>query len=151
MKRIWKLHADVRKSCFTWYQHLLWFIHFSAFKIWYCKRQYVYRFLPFGFINVIVFVVNSFGSYSPFVGADLEYPNSLCHDRSRRSGLTYFNFEPSLKLWHAQDFDRSQITVTLGGFQDFSRFLNFENFKTLSFCVCHHYHHYIQYELLRIY
>ena len=135
MKRIWKLHVDVRINCFTWYQYSLWFICFSAFNIWYCKRQYVYCFLPFGFINVIVFVVNPFGSYSAFVGADLEYPNSLRHDRSRRSGLTYFNFEPSLKLWHTRDFDRSQITLTFGGFQVFSRFLNFEISKLWIF-VC---------------
>ena len=36
----------------------------------------------FGFINFLIFVVNPFGSYSTFVGGDLEYPNSLRYDRS---------------------------------------------------------------------
>ena len=47
----------------------------------------------FGFINFFIFVVNPFGSYSTFVGGDLEYPNSLRYDRSSWSGLRCFNFE----------------------------------------------------------
>ena len=77
----------------------------------------------FGFINVIIFVVNPSGSYSTFFGADFEYPNSLRYNRSSRSELRYFNFKPSLKLWwcRAQDFDGSQILVTSEGCQGFSR------------------------------
>ena len=124
MKRIWKLNADARISCFTWYQYSSWFIRF------YCKGQHIYCFLPFGFINVIIFVVDSFGSYSTFFGADLEYPNSLRQDRINWSRLTYFNFEPNLKLWwrRARDFDGSR------------------NLITWSFCLRHHFHHHIQYE-----
>ena len=39
-----------------------------------CKKQHLNCFLPYGFINVIIFVINLSGSYSTFVGADLEYP-----------------------------------------------------------------------------
>ena len=60
MKRIRKLHADARTNCFRWYRYSSWFIRFCAFKIRYCKRQPMYCFLPFGFINVIIFLVNSF-------------------------------------------------------------------------------------------
>ena len=31
---------------------------FFKFKIWYCKKQHMYCFLPFNFINVIIFVNN---------------------------------------------------------------------------------------------
>ena len=77
----------------------------------------MYCFLPFGFINVIIFVINPSGSYSTLVGADLKYPNLLCYDRSSWSELRFFNSEPSLKLQrrHAQDFDESQILMTLEG------------------------------------
>ena len=34
----------------------------------------MYCFVPFVFINVIIFVINPSGSYATFVGADLEYP-----------------------------------------------------------------------------
>ena len=112
-----------------------------AFKIWYSKRQHMYCFLHFGSINVIIFVVNPFGSYSTFVGADLEYPNSLRHDKSSWSGLRYLNFEPSLKVWYRSSCDFMMIS---GYFKVFK----FCNFKTSSFCVHHHFHHYIQYELL---
>ena len=107
------------------------------YKIWYFKRQHMYCFLPFGFINVIIFVVNPFGSWLTFVGADLEYLNSRHHDRSSWSGLRYFNFEPSLNLWwrRAWNFDGSQIPVTSEGFQGFSRFLVFEISKLRAF-VC---------------
>ena len=66
----------------------------------------MYCFLPFGFINVIIFVNNPSGSYSTFVGADLEYPISLSFDRCTWPELGYFDFEPSLRLWchRAQDF-----------------------------------------------
>ena len=36
----------------------------------------MFCFLPFGFRNVIIFVINPSDSYSTFVGEDLEYPNS---------------------------------------------------------------------------
>ena len=137
MKRIWKLHAEARINCFTWYQYSSWFIGFCAFKIWYCKRQQMYCFLPFEFINVIIFVVNPFGSYLTFVGAHLEYPNLLRHDRSNWSELRYFNFKPNFKLWwrRAQDFNGSSILVASGGFRGFSRFLGFEISK-LRALVC---------------
>ena len=98
------------------------------FKIRYCKRQHMYCFLLFGFINFIIFVINPSGSYSAFVGAGLEYPNLLRCDRSSWSEFRYFNFEPSLKLWwcRARDFDGSQILVTSGGVQGFSKFSSFE-------------------------
>ena len=109
MKIIWKLQyefGDARINCFIWQQYSSWLICFCAFKIWYCKKQHMYCFLPFGFINVIIFVNNPSGSYSTFVGADLEYPISLSFDRCTWSELGYFDFEPSLKLWchRAQDF-----------------------------------------------
>ena len=89
-----------------------------AFKIWYCQKQHIYCFLAFGFIKVIIFVINPSGSYSTFVGADLEYQNSLHFDRSSYSELRNFNFESTLKLWwrRAGDFDGSEILVTTGGF-----------------------------------
>ena len=58
MKRIWKLQyefADTRMNWFTWKYYSSWSIRSYAFKIWYCKKQHTYCFLPFGFINVIVF------------------------------------------------------------------------------------------------
>ena len=73
----------------------------------------MYCFLPFGFINVIIFVINPYGFYSTFAGAD---------------DLRYSNFVSSLKMrWHgAGDFDGSQILVISEGFQGFSRrFLSF--------------------------
>ena len=50
----------------------------------------MYCVLPFHFINVIcrylfinvIFVVNPFGSYSTFAGADLKYPSLLPRDKS---------------------------------------------------------------------
>ena len=89
-------------------------------------------FLPFGFTNAIIFVINSSGFYSTFVGPDLEYPNLLRFDRSSWSESRFFNFESSLKLWWrgAGDFDGSQILVTSEGFQGFwRRFLSFEILK----------------------
>ena len=96
MKRIWKLQyefANARINRITWYHYSSWFIHFWAFKIWYRKKQHMYCFLPFGFIKVIIFVINPSGSNSTFVGVDLEYPSFLCYDRSSWSELRYFNFE----------------------------------------------------------
>ena len=34
------------------------------------KKQHMYRFFPFGFINSIIFVINPCGSYSRFVGEE---------------------------------------------------------------------------------
>ena len=141
MKRIWRLQykfADAKIKCFTWQQYSSWFTCFCAFKIWCCKKQHMYCFLPFGFKNVIIFVINPSGFYSTFVVADLECPNSLRFERGGWSELRYFNFEPSLKLWwrRALDFDGSQILVTSGGFQGFSRrVLSFEILKLRAF-VC---------------
>ena len=58
----------------------------------------MYCFLPFGFINVTIFVTNTSGFYSIFVGADLEYPNLLHFYRGSGFDLRYFNFESRLKL-----------------------------------------------------
>ena len=55
---------------------------FALLKFDILKKQHMYFFLPFGFINVIIFVINPSGSYSTFVEADLEYPNSLRYDKS---------------------------------------------------------------------
>ena len=85
MKGIWKLQyefADARINCFRWQQYLSWFICFCAFKIWCCKKQNMYCFLPFRLTNVIIFVKNTSDSYSTFVGVDLDYPNSLRYNRS---------------------------------------------------------------------
>ena len=137
MKRIWTLHyelADAIINCFTWWQYSRWFICFCAFKIWFVKNMYC--FLLFGFINVIIFVINQSGFYSTFVGANLEYPNLLRFDRGSWSGLRYSNFESSLKLWWrgAGDFDGSQILVTSEGFRGFlRRFLSFEILKLRAF------------------
>ena len=46
-----------------------------------CKKQRIYCFFPFGFVNVIIFVINPSGFYSAFVGAYLEDPNFLRFDR----------------------------------------------------------------------
>ena len=136
MKRIWALRYefdDSRINCFTWWQCSRWFMCFCAL-IWLdliCKKQLMYCFLPFGFINVIMFVINPSGFYSILV-QDLEYPNLLCFDRGRWSELWYFNFESSLMLWWrcAGDFDGLQILVTLEMFRGFSRrFLSFEILK----------------------
>ena len=140
MKIIWKLQhefPDARINCFRWWHFSSWFICFCAFKSLYCKKQRMYCFLPFGFINVYIFFINPSGSYSRFTGADLEYLNSLRYCRSSWSDLRYFNFKPSLKLWWclARDFDESQILVISGGFQGFSRFLSLEISKLRSF-VC---------------
>ena len=116
-----------------------------------CKKQYMYCFLPFGFISVIIFVINPSGFYSTFVGADLEYPNLLRFDRGSWSELRYFNFESSLKLWWrgAGDFDGSQILVTSEGFQSFlRRFLSFKILKLRPFLCFTIFHPYIPYELL---
>ena len=86
MKRMWKLQyefADARIDCFTEYQFSSWFIRFCLFKIWYCRKQHMYRFLPFGFINVSIFVKNPCGFYSTFFETALEYPNSLYFDRTQ--------------------------------------------------------------------
>ena len=139
MKRIWKLQykfADVRINCFTWYQYSSWFTCFCAFKLWYCKKHHMYFFLPFGFKNVITFIINPSGFYSTFDGADLEYPSTLRFDRGSWSELRYFNYEPSFKLWwrRALDFDGSEILVTSGGFRGFSRrFLSFQILKLWAF------------------
>ena len=76
--------------------------------------------------------LDTFHAVSIFFGADLEYPNSLRHNRISWSGLRYFNFEPNLKLWwrRARDFDGSQNPITS------------------SFCLRDHFHPYIQYEKL---
>ena len=141
MKRTWKLQyefTNVRINCFTWCQYSSSFIHFYAFKIWYYKKQHMYCFFRFSFINVIIFVINTSGSSSTFVGVDLEYLDFLRYDRSSWSELRYFNFEPSLKLWwlRARDFDGSQIQVTssdLRKVSGFSRFLSFEISKLPAF------------------
>ena len=36
-----------------------------------CKKQRIYCFFPFGFVNVIIFVINPSGFYSTFGTADL--------------------------------------------------------------------------------
>ena len=74
----------------------------------------MYCFLPFGFINVIIFVINPSGFYSTFVGADLEYLNLLRFDRvADLSGDTLI----SNQVWNwwrgAGDFDGSQILILL--------------------------------------
>ena len=51
-------------------QYLSWFMRFCAFKIYYCKKQGMYCFLPFGFINVIIFIIHPSCFYSTFVGED---------------------------------------------------------------------------------
>ena len=94
-----------------------------------CKKQRIYCFFPFGFVNVIIFVINPSGFYSAFVGAYLEDPNFLRFDRGGWFELRYFNFESSSKLWWrgAGYFDGWQILVTSEGFQGFSRrLLSFE-------------------------
>ena len=106
---------------------------FCTFKIWHCKKQHMYCFLPFGFINVI-FVINPCDSYSTFIGEELEYPFLLLYDRSSWSELRYFNIEPSLKIWcrRGQDFGESRILVTQEVFKGFSRrFLSFGIWKLL--------------------
>ena len=141
MKRIWKLQygfGDATINCFAWYQHSSWFICFCAFKIWYCKKQYMYCFLPFGFINVIIFVINPSGSYIAFFGAYLEYLNSLRYDSSYVTLLRYdlrLQFWTSFKLWWccAWYLDESEILVTSGVFHGFSRFLSFEISKLRAF------------------
>ena len=94
---------------------------FLGFSDLICKKRHMHCFLPFGFINVIIFVLNPSGFYSTFVRADLEDSDLLRFDRGSWSELRYFNFESSLKLWWrgAGDFDGSQILVTSEGFQVF--------------------------------
>ena len=46
-------------------------IRYCAFKISYCKKQHMYCFFPFGFMNVIIFVINPCRSYLKFAGAEL--------------------------------------------------------------------------------
>ena len=41
----------------------------------------MFIFLPFGFTNVIIFVINPSDFYSAFVGADLECSNLLRFDK----------------------------------------------------------------------
>ena len=155
MKRIWKLQygfGDATINCFTWYQHSSWFICFCAFKIWYCKKQYMYCFLPFGFINVIIFVINPSGSYIAFFGAYLEYPNSLRYDTSY---VTLLRYDLRLQFW--TKFQTVMVLCLIFGWirnssdlrRDswFFKVFKFWNFKTSSFCVRHHFYHYIQYEL----
>ena len=116
-----------------------------------CKKQYMYCFLPFDFINVIIFVINPSGFYSTFLGADLEYPNLLRFGKGSWSEMRYFNCESSLKMWWggAGDFDGSQILVTSEGFQSFSRrFLSFEILKLRPFLCFTIFQPYIPYELL---
>ena len=72
MKRIWKLQykfADAR-IMIPWEHYSSWFIRSCAFKIGYCKKQHMYCFLLFVFIEVIIFAINPCGSYSRFVGAE---------------------------------------------------------------------------------
>ena len=80
----------------------------------------MYCLLPFGFINVISFVINPSGSYSTFVGADLEYP-SLVRFLEEQLIWVEINFEPSYRLWWGcgGDFDASKILVTVGALQSF--------------------------------
>ena len=81
-----------------WCQNKLFYLfNFSSllrFHIVKNRKQYMYCFLPFGFTNAIIFVINPCGSYSAFVLLDLKYPNSLHYDRSSWSELRYFNFKP---------------------------------------------------------
>ena len=58
----------------------------------------MYCFLPFGFINVVIFVINPSGFYLTFIGADLEYHNLLRFDRGSWSELRYFNFESTFEI-----------------------------------------------------
>ena len=141
---MWKLHADAKINCFTWYQCSSWFILFCSFKIWYYKGHHMYCFLSFGFVNIIIFVVNQFGSYSIFVEADSEYPNLLRYDRSSWSWLGYFNFElmSCSRFWWIRN--SSDLRRVSGFFNVFK----FWNFKTSSICVSHHFQHYIQFEPL---
>ena len=46
------------------------FIRSCAFKIWYCRKQAMYCFFPFGFINVIISAFNPCDPDSRFVGAE---------------------------------------------------------------------------------
>ena len=46
------------------------FIRSCAFKIWYCRKQDMYCFFPFGLINVIISAFNPCDPYSRFVGAE---------------------------------------------------------------------------------
>ena len=139
MKRIWTLRyelVDARINYFTWWHYSLWFKCFCTFKIWFVKKKHMYCLIPFGFINVIIFVINRSGFYSTFVGGDFEYSNLLHFDRGSWPELKYFNFESSLKLWWrgAGDFDGSQILVTSEEFQRFSRrFPSFEILKLRTF------------------
>ena len=122
-----------QNKLFLRYQHSSWFIRFRAFDI--VKDSICIVSFLLVLWTLFFFVVNPCGSYSTFVGADLEYPNLLRHDRSTWSGLRYFNFEPSLKLWWRPpwDFDGSKILVDLWEFQGFSRFLSFEISKLRAF------------------
>ena len=60
----------------------------------------MYFFLPFGFINVIIFVVNPYDSYSTFVGADLDYPN-----RYVTTGVADLGWGTSIfnQVWNCDD------------------------------------------------
>ena len=85
-------------------------------------------FSPFWFYKRYYFFINSYGPYSNFVGTDLEYHNSLVdYDKSSWSEIPqlWATFETMRR--RPQDLDRSQILVTLGGSESFSkRFLSFE-------------------------
>ena len=128
---------------FCWCQNKL----SCVFNIWCCKKQHMYCFLPFGFINVIIFVNNPFRSYSTFVGADLEYPISLSYVRSSWSE---WDTSISNQVWNCDGvvleiFTNSSDLRRVSGF---FKVFKFWNFKNLSFCVRYQSHHYVQYQLL---
>ena len=76
-----KNHIDTCKKCMFWcekrYKWILalgspkaYCLRSCAFKIWYCKTQHMHFFLPFGFIHVIVFVINPCEPYARFIGVE---------------------------------------------------------------------------------
>ena len=77
-------------------------------------------------------------------------PQFATFNRSSWSELRYLNFGPNLKLWWRcpRDSYGLRIPVTPGGIEDFSKRFLFWNNKTSSFCVCQHFYHWAQNELL---
>ena len=115
-----------------------------AFMIWYFKKQHMYCFLPFGFINLLFLSL----IHLAIIQHSLEqiWSTPICYVLTRAADLNWdtfilnqeWNCEPP--CWRFWWITKSSVLRDVSAF--------FKEVWALSFCVSHHFHHYIQYDLL---